>query len=562
MSLGILQKVGEVSAKLITPLWIGGYKASTFSKTLDLVEPIRPYEIKGVLRWMLRILAFSAVYEKTGDLEASQRKAIEFVEKILGKASDGSGRSSIYILRIEKPEGGVLPRDLEIQFNKEKKQVLILRSWWKELYETLRTYEEYDKLLKKSMETIENKCENKNVKAGINIYCCVSSDHQKDFGGKIEGIMLPIPYIDVYLAGDPGQNISQCIDTEEILRSMLNNSVKESVFNSEKKEILKEHQMKILNHIKDKLELEECSLGKNMLRYQLRPPRDTCFKLLSIGDPRTSLSMLGKDIEGRAESVFMIPPGLEVTIGIYRRDFDEERSVLTSNDMSILDDIILRSLSLALVVKGIGKAVNRGYGSFEIIDINKEGHSLKTIYDPCDIKKEIDFIKEHIYKIMPKIHEEVRSFEYPPLSYRGDRIYIGFIAGYYDIFKSMLFEITNIPEAINTMNYVVLRRSHRSVHERCMAVLGLPRKINKKINKRLPSLIRFRIVRCGINKYCILTLYFLTLNNSIIRLRTRRDRTNRGYGQLREYLDRDKINSCVKQIFHNICTMLHVCCYR
>jgi len=565
MSLEILQKVGKVRARLIAPLWIGGYNASAYSSKLDLVEPIRPYEIKGVLRWMLRILAFSAIYERTGNLEVSRRKAIRFVESILGKASDRSGRSSIFLLRVENPEGGVLPRDLEIQYNREDKQYLILiRSWWRKLYETLKLY---DELLKKSMEAIKNKCKNENVKVGINIYCCVSSEYQKDFGGRIEGIMLPIPYIDVSLVGDLGQNESQCVDTKELLRSLWNNSIDKLRYVLKNANILEEHQVKVFEDIKGKLDLAEGLLGKNIIRYQLEPPRNTCFKLLSIGDPRTRLSMLGRDIEGKAERVFMIPPGLEVTIGIYRRNVDIEagRYVLSSEEISILDDIIIRSLSLALVVKGIGKAVNRGYGSFEIIDIDGKSHNLKTVYDPYSMKEEIDLIKEHIYNIMLRIYKEDRSSGNPSLSINRDRIYIGFIDEYYDIFKSMSFEADNIPSAISAINYMVLSGSHRNIDRHCMAVLGLPRKIKGMKGKRVPSLIRFRLVKCDIDKYCILILYFLTLKNSIINLETlrgRRTRTRRRYEQQRGYLEQDEINRCVRQIFDNICMMLFNNCWR
>jgi CRISPR type III-B/RAMP module RAMP protein Cmr1 len=533
MSLVALHKVGSVSARLITPLWIGGYNASTYSSTLDLVEPVRPYEIKGVLRWMLRILAFSAIYERTGDLEVSRRKAIRFVESILGKASDRSGRSSIYLIRIENPEGGVLPKDLEIRYDGGKDRHLILRNWARELYE----------MLWKSIETNEDYMHGcKGIKEGINIYYCIPSTHQTNLGGKIDGIMLPLPFMDVSRDMDIIQSINQHINMKNILCFLQYRLIS--------KLTLEEYQIKLLEDIKDKIELKECLLGKNILRYQLEPPRDVCIKLLSIGEPRTRLTMLKGNVKEKAEKVFMIPPGVEVTISVYRKNEDIKigNHILSGDEISVLDDVVVRSLSLALLIRGLGKAVNRGYGSFEIIDLDGRDYNLKTIYDPSSIKKEIDLIKEHIYNIMIRTYEKDQSSGDQLPSSGGDKkdignkVYIGFIDGYYDMYNSMPFDISDIHNAISTINYTVLHSSHTSIDEWCMYVLGLPR--GEMNTFRIPSLIRFRVIRCGMNRYCTLILYFLALEGSRIMV-----------------WDFKEINRCVKKILDNICVLSHYGCY-
>jgi CRISPR type III-B/RAMP module RAMP protein Cmr1 len=522
MSLVALHKVGSVSARLITPLWIGGYNASTYSSTLDLIEPVRPYEIKGVLRWMLRILAFSAIYERTGDLEVSRRKAIRFVESILGKASDRSGRSSIYLIRIENPEGGVLPKDLEIRYDGGKDRHLILRNWARKLYE----------MLWKSIETNEDYMHGcKGIKEGINIYYCIPPTHQTNLGGKIDGIMLPLPFMDVSRDMDIVQSINQHINMKNILCFLQYRLIS--------KLTLEEYQIILLEDIKDKIELKECLLGKNILRYQLEPPRDVCINLLSIGEPRTRLTMLKGNVKEKAEKVFMIPPGVEVTISVYRKNEDIKigNYILSGDEISVLDDVVVRSLSLALLIRGLGKAVNRGYGSFEIIDLNGNNYNLKTIYDPRDIKKEIDYIKESISSIMSKAYE--MSLNGGRRGFPGIGNFIGFIDGYYDIYMSSPFEIDSIPNAISTINYMVLHRFHSNTSSECMSVLGLPRGGR---GERLPSLIRFRIVRCDMDRYCTLIFYFLALEGSIIIIDRQRSMM----------LSYDEINSCVREILDRI----------
>jgi|GEM_PF-2465050 CRISPR type III-B/RAMP module RAMP protein Cmr1 len=542
MSIGMLRKVGTITARLITPLWIGGYNASTYSSILDLVESIRPYEIKGSLRWMLRISAFSALYEKTGSLKDSQIKAIRFVESILGKASDKSGRSSIYILRVETPEGGVLPRDLEIQYNGGKSQNFIVRSWPRKLYE----------LLRKSMEIIESRDRSKKPtdykirgRLGVTICSFVYSNEHTKLSSKEDNILLPLPFIDVDLDRNYSQYLDQSINAQvrndliEILESILKSM---------------ENYIDVID--RNRLELKRYLIGKNILRYQLELPgdfRNRSLKLFSVGDPRTRLLMLGKDTIRRPERIFMIPPGVKVAVDIYRRNIDIEigNRILSQEEVSVLDEIIVRSLSLVLLIKGIGKAVNRGYGSFEIAGLSDRSYSLEIIRDPCDIKKEIGYIKESIYNIMTRREEEIainpmsmdHSTRDPQHRNKVSHIYIGFINGFYEICKSVPFEINDIPNAISMINYLVLYRSNRDIDKRCMAILGLPRKHLSR--ERIPSLIRFRIIRCDDNRYCILVLSYLVLKESIMK----------GYKSQIDQMFSDEINSCIRQVFDKICMM-------
>jgi hypothetical protein len=123
----------------------------------------------------------------------------------------------------------------------------------------------------------------------------------------------------------------------------------------------------------------------------------------------------------------------------------------------------------------------------------------------------------------------------------GNKVYIGFIDGYYDMYNSMPFDISDIHNAISTINYTVLHSSHTSIDEWCMYVLGLPR--GEMNTFRIPSLIRFRVIRCGMNRYCTLILYFLALEGSRIMV-----------------WDFKEINRCMKEILDNICVLSHYGC--
>lgn len=538
MSVKRLCEVGRIKARPITPLWIGGYNASTYSSVFDLVESIRPYEVKGVLRWMLRLLAFSAIYEKYVDRALASKKALEFVESIFGKSSDRLGKSSTYIIRIEEPEGGVIPRKLEIRFRENTEKLAIVENWPKQLYEILRIY----RILQSCTSTISIKGQY----PGIMISLCV---RDKDIysNDKLKGILIPLPFIDIHLASRGDNNPIENIGKEEVFRYLFH------IFDriicdledhiSNKIEYSRDLFEKVVKNVEKRSKI--CYLGDHVLRYQLElsSPDMRCFKLAAIGDPRTKLQMLGKDRPSViAERVFMIPPTIDITIGVYRRGEDIKIGdrIISMDKISVLDEIVIRSLELALLLKGIGKATNRGYGSFEILYSTRKDENLKIIDSPDIIVNEIEYIKKLISSIIAEEGKEGSSSH-------GGSIYIGFINGHYRILDLAKLEANDLPDAMSMISHMVLGKFYNNVPKHCLIALGLPRGrlgdrifCSRKKLHRLPSLIRFRFVKCEQNIYCILALSFYPITEYKHQCRERNKEHN---------LD---LNICIDKLMRNI----------
>lgn len=91
----------------LTPTWTGGYNTYAYSEALGVWEvPVRPTEVKGVVRWAARLLALSAAYMLIDNvqvgLDRPEEAAKRAVREVFGGVSTGrwEGRASPYVLRV------------------------------------------------------------------------------------------------------------------------------------------------------------------------------------------------------------------------------------------------------------------------------------------------------------------------------------------------------------------------------------------------------------------------------------------------------------------------------
>jgi CRISPR type III-B/RAMP module RAMP protein Cmr1 len=121
-----MKKFEVLTLKLsnITPTVIGGYKASTFSSSLNVAERFRVSELKGIWRWWFRALAMGALWDARGHIGIEEvEKVQEKVRAVLGSTK----ASSKFILqayaekegRPKLPERDVPPRLQILKLAKE-----------------------------------------------------------------------------------------------------------------------------------------------------------------------------------------------------------------------------------------------------------------------------------------------------------------------------------------------------------------------------------------------------------------------------------------------------------
>jgi len=72
----------------ITPMIIGGYRATTFSPSLGIAERFRVSELKGVWRWWFRALTAGALWDARGHVEGNYVR--EKVRAVLGSTNSAS----------------------------------------------------------------------------------------------------------------------------------------------------------------------------------------------------------------------------------------------------------------------------------------------------------------------------------------------------------------------------------------------------------------------------------------------------------------------------------------
>jgi len=517
--------VAKIKVKPITPLWIGGYKAATYSPELGLVEPIRPYEIKGALRWMVRNLVFLALNDllkedsKVSGWRVIEAKAIRLVEKILGQAAGDRGGASLYVLRIETPEGGVIYPDYSMS------------------PEMPRDWPKYQQAILEQYVNLHDRCLRREIYSGFGILLVSYSPEKTPKGANI---LLPLPYIDINptkIRETPGiTHIDREIEHELLhIFKLIMDRIKDMPYSMQHQY---EELLELIQNNYNVVKINRFTLGGLIRRYQLEIVEGHYTRLISIGNPRTILNMLGEEGSiGKAAKIFMIPLTYEIVIGVYRRPKHRLINILRDENKEIisrLDRIIIKSLQLSLILKGIGKATNRGYGSFEILDIKLEGDAdnidlkpIKEIPTEDYLLKEIEDIKEDIkelIKIMERDQQD-KADQQKVDSGTGSDPYVSFVENSYKIFLiSPVIDKERLPYTIDLINNLVLSKTleQASIQNKdCICYLGLPRyrdrnkekdkcyimeNLLKIPNKRMPSLIRFRIVRYSETKYRVLML--------------------------------------------------------
>jgi CRISPR type III-B/RAMP module RAMP protein Cmr1 len=88
-----MKKFEVLTLKLsnMTPTMIGGYKASTFSSSLNMAERFRVSELKGIWRWWFRALAMGALWDVRGYIGGEEVKKVqEKVRAVLGSTKASS----------------------------------------------------------------------------------------------------------------------------------------------------------------------------------------------------------------------------------------------------------------------------------------------------------------------------------------------------------------------------------------------------------------------------------------------------------------------------------------
>ena len=87
--------------KNITPTIIGGYKATTFSPSLNIAERFRVPELKGIWRWWFRALVAGALWDARGDVNEDEVR--EKVRVVLGSTN---APSKFVLQAYPRKEGG------------------------------------------------------------------------------------------------------------------------------------------------------------------------------------------------------------------------------------------------------------------------------------------------------------------------------------------------------------------------------------------------------------------------------------------------------------------------
>jgi CRISPR type III-B/RAMP module RAMP protein Cmr1 len=109
-----MKKFEVLTLKLsnMTPTMIGGYKASTFSSSLNMAERFRVSELKGIWRWWFRALAMGALWDARGYIGREEVERVQ--EKVRGVLGSTKSSSKFILQAYAEKEGRPKPPERDV----------------------------------------------------------------------------------------------------------------------------------------------------------------------------------------------------------------------------------------------------------------------------------------------------------------------------------------------------------------------------------------------------------------------------------------------------------------
>jgi CRISPR-associated protein Cmr1 len=339
------QRVLSLEVELAYPR-IGGYKATPCSIDLNICEPPRATEVKGLWRWWMRVALATYL--------GSYPDAEKVVSKLLGGGED-KHRQSLFTVAVRLS-------------NEERKKLLDAVENAKKIYNALKTL--VDKMMMVAQQ-IRSELENK------------LKERAKDI--KLELMFKPQPILEIPNSAKSQANIDAIVRDVLIKAKVISPSDKHCFKKSAKgyeckltcesvKQLLGDSSTDAII-ICEKL-LQEHSLAE-VPRYELllmrREGEKNSLPLHSNVDQQ-KLEELRKYLK-RVSEELALPDRVKVVIDVYRNgNVDGERLRFAT-----------ATLLLALVLSGLGGITRRGFGS--ILRVN--------VIDYCsDVENEAELVKE------------------------------------------------------------------------------------------------------------------------------------------------------------------------